>query len=107
MKPKLGFYKKTLGERPLRAERVSNCQEQDSCGLSCGVRDEIGLLIWILARDRIGIVNWITPSPISDLSFEDVRTLPDSNVSQKGQQSELLWESEVWGLSESIQQSLE
>ena len=107
MKPKLGFYKKTLGERPLLAERVSNCQEQDSCGLSCGVKDEIGLLIWILARDRIEIVNWITSSPLLNLCFEDVRTLPDSNVSQKGQQSELLWESEVWGLSESIQQSLE
>lgn len=44
MKPKLGLYKKTLGERPVRADRISNCQETVSGGLSCGIKDIAGLL---------------------------------------------------------------
>jgi hypothetical protein len=41
-------------------------------------------------KDVIKVINPISPSPVSILHFEDIRIFPDSNVSQNGQQSELL-----------------
>ena len=94
-----------LGERPSRINRDSNFQEKLDGGLSWGVKDNA--LEHLATRRRELIEKWIsTPANVSDLSFEEVKNLPDSNVSQKGQQSELLWESVVCVLLESTQQSL-